>query len=41
MISEEVHKTLTKAQADVVVERFNMDGSPVRATDAAVPPPAK
>jgi peptidyl-prolyl cis-trans isomerase C len=41
MISEEVHKTLAKAHADVVVERFNMDGTAVRATDAVVPPPAK
>ena len=33
MINEEVRKTLTKARADVVVERFNLDGSPMRATD--------
>jgi peptidyl-prolyl cis-trans isomerase C len=41
MINEEVRKTLAKARADVMVERFNLDGSPVRATDQAVPPPAK
>jgi peptidyl-prolyl cis-trans isomerase C len=41
MISEAVHKVLAQAQADVTVERFNLDGSPVRATDQAVPPPAK
>ncbi len=41
MINEEVHKALDKARADVPVERFNMDGTPVRATDQAVPPPPK
>jgi peptidyl-prolyl cis-trans isomerase C len=39
MINEEVRKTLAKARADVPVERFNLDGSPVRATDQAMPPP--
>jgi peptidyl-prolyl cis-trans isomerase C len=39
MINEEVRKTLAKARADVTVERFNLDGTPVRATDQAVPPP--
>jgi peptidyl-prolyl cis-trans isomerase C len=38
--SDEVRKTLTKARADVTIERFNFDGSAVRATDQAVPPPA-
>jgi peptidyl-prolyl cis-trans isomerase C len=41
MINEEVHKVLAKAQTDVTVERFNLDGTPIRATDKAVPPPAK
>jgi peptidyl-prolyl cis-trans isomerase C len=41
MINEAVHKVLAQAQADVTVERFNMDGSPMKATDQAVPPPAK
>jgi peptidyl-prolyl cis-trans isomerase C len=41
MINDEVHKALDQAHADVKVERFNMDGTPVKATDLAVPPPAK
>jgi len=41
MINEAVHKVLAEAQADVTVERFNLDGTPARATDQAVPPPAK
>jgi peptidyl-prolyl cis-trans isomerase C len=41
MISEAVHKVLAEAQTDVTVERFNLDGTPARATDQAVPPPAK
>jgi len=41
MINEEVRRTLDKARADVTVERFNLDGSPVKATDQAVPPAAK
>jgi peptidyl-prolyl cis-trans isomerase C len=41
MISEAVHKVLTQAQAGVTVERFNLDGTPAKATDQAVPPPAK
>jgi peptidyl-prolyl cis-trans isomerase C len=41
MINEEVHKALDKARADVVVERFNLDGTAVKATDQAMPPPAK
>jgi hypothetical protein len=41
MISEAVHKVLTEAQADVTVERFNLDGTPAKATDRATPPPAK
>jgi peptidyl-prolyl cis-trans isomerase C len=41
MINEEVHKLLVKARADVTVEKFNMDGSAMRATDQAMPPPPK
>ena len=39
VINEEIRRTLVKAREDVVVERFNLDGSPIRATDMAVPPP--
>jgi peptidyl-prolyl cis-trans isomerase C len=38
MINEEVRKVLDQARADVQVERFNMDGTQVKATDQAVPP---
>jgi len=38
MINEEVRKVLDQARADTKVERFNLDGSPVKATDVAVPP---
>jgi peptidyl-prolyl cis-trans isomerase C len=41
MIQEGVQKVVAKARAAASVERFNLDGSPVRATDTAVPPPAK
>jgi peptidyl-prolyl cis-trans isomerase C len=41
MIQEGVQKAVAKARALVVVEKFNMDGSPARATDQAEPPPAK
>lgn len=41
MINEEVRKVLEQARADTTVERFNLDGSPAKATDMAVPPPAK
>jgi peptidyl-prolyl cis-trans isomerase C len=41
MINEQVRSTLAKARADVTVERFNLDGSPIKATDQAMPPPAK
>ena len=30
---------VTQARADVSVEKFNLDGSQLRATDAAEPPP--
>ncbi len=41
LINEEVRKILDRARATVTVERFNLDGTPIRATDQAVPPPAK
>ncbi|HME24463.1 MAG TPA: peptidylprolyl isomerase [Acetobacteraceae bacterium] len=40
MIQEGVQKAVTKARASASVERFNLDGSQVRATDTAEPPPA-
>jgi len=40
LISDGVQKVLTTARADVKIERFNMDGTPVKPTDTAVPPPA-
>jgi len=39
IVQEAVQKALEKARAEVKIERFNPDGSPVRATDAAEPPP--
>jgi peptidyl-prolyl cis-trans isomerase C len=39
MIQEGVQKAVAKARASVAVEKFNMDGSPARATDQAEPPP--
>jgi peptidyl-prolyl cis-trans isomerase C len=42
MVQAAVQKEVTEARAQVSIERFNMDGSPVKATDAAEPPaPAK
>jgi peptidyl-prolyl cis-trans isomerase C len=41
MIQEGVQKVVAKARAAASVEKFNLDGSQVRATDTAVPPPAK
>ena len=41
MIQEEVQQAVAQARAEVTVEKFNLDGSPVRATDNAEPPPAK
>ncbi len=40
MIQEGVQKAVQQARKDVTVEKFNMDGSPGAATDAAQPPPA-
>jgi len=41
MIREYVQQAVTKARAQVTVQTFNMDGSPVKATDSAEPPPSK
>lgn len=41
MIQEFVQKAVASARAEVKVEKFNLDGSPIRATDRAEPPPAK
>jgi peptidyl-prolyl cis-trans isomerase C len=38
---EAVRDVIADAVKQVSVERFNMDGSPIKATDTAVPPPAK
>ena len=38
---EQVFARADQARAAVTVEKFNMDGSPVKATDTAEPPPAK
>jgi peptidyl-prolyl cis-trans isomerase C len=40
MVQAAVQKEVAQARSEVTVERFNMDGSPVKATDSAVPPPA-
>jgi peptidyl-prolyl cis-trans isomerase C len=40
MVQAAVQKEVADARAQVTVERFNMDGSPVKATDTAQPPPA-
>ena len=39
MAQEAVQKVVAAARKDVTVERFNPDGSPVKATDTAEPPP--
>jgi peptidyl-prolyl cis-trans isomerase C len=41
MVQDAVQKEVAQARAAVTVEKFNMDGSPVKATDTAEPPPAK
>ena len=41
MIQEGVQQAVAKARAAASVEKFNLDGSPIRATDTAVPPPTK
>jgi peptidyl-prolyl cis-trans isomerase C len=40
MIQEGVQKAVAQARAAASVEKFNLDGSQVRATDTAEPPPA-
>ena len=39
MIQEGVQKVVAKARAAAVVEKFNLDGTQMRATDTAEPPP--
>lgn len=39
MVQAAVQKAVAQARAGVMVEKFNMDGSPVKATDTAEPPP--
>jgi len=41
MVQEAVQKEVALARAGVTVEKFNMDGSPAKATDTAEPPAAK
>ncbi len=41
MIQDYVQQAVAKARAQVKVEKFNLDGSPIRATDTAQPPPNK
>jgi peptidyl-prolyl cis-trans isomerase C len=41
MIQEDVQKVLQQARNDATIEKFNLDGSPRRATDTAEPPAAE
>jgi peptidyl-prolyl cis-trans isomerase C len=41
MIQEGVQKAVAKARASASIEKFNLDGSQIRATDTAEPPPNK
>jgi peptidyl-prolyl cis-trans isomerase C len=41
MVQAAVQKEVAQARGAVTVEKFNMDGSPLKATDTAEPPPAK
>ena len=41
MIQEGVRAVVAKARAGVSVEKFNLNGAPLRATDTAEPPPTK
>jgi len=41
MVQAAIQDQITAAKADVKIERFNMDGSPAKATDTAEPPAAK
>jgi hypothetical protein len=36
-----VQKVLQQARNDATIHKFNLDGSPGRATDTAEPPPAE
>ena len=40
MVQAAVQKEISDVRGQVTVERFNMDGSPIKATDTATPPPA-
>jgi peptidyl-prolyl cis-trans isomerase C len=40
MVQEGVQQAVAKARAQVTVQRFNMDGSAIKPTDSAEPPPA-
>src|SRR6202012_4077676 len=40
MIQEAVQKVLAQARTGLTIQKFNVDGSAPRATDAAEPPPA-
>ncbi|MBS0639761.1 MAG: peptidylprolyl isomerase [Acetobacteraceae bacterium] len=41
MIQTAIQQAVTKAKDGLKIETFNPDGSPVKATDTAAPPPAK
>jgi peptidyl-prolyl cis-trans isomerase C len=41
MVQAAVQKEVAEARGAVTVEKFNMDGTPMKATDSAEPPPAK
>jgi peptidyl-prolyl cis-trans isomerase C len=40
MIQEGVQQAVAQARTGITVQKFNMDGTPLKATDTAVPPPA-
>ena len=40
LIQEDVQKVLADARSGLKIEKFNPDGSPIRVTDTAQPPPA-
>lgn len=40
MVQEGVQQAVAAARAQVTVQKYNMDGSPMKATDTAEPPPA-
>ncbi len=41
MIQEGVQQAVAQAKAGLTVQKFNMDGTPMKATDTAEPPPPK